>query len=82
MTSRIRDAITAIHSRGVYPSCSMIGRELGRRSEALSADECREAKLVMESLGITPQKRGNPFPGRRPSFGSIGKMYHFWKTDR
>lgn len=76
--TRIRDAIIVIHSRGEYPSATVIGRELGR-SSGINERERLEARRVMKSLGITPQKVGNPFPGKQPSFGSAGI---FWSRDR
>lgn len=68
---RIRDAITAIHSRGEYPSATVIAIELRRPSRGINDREKREARRVMDSLGIKPKKVGNPFPGRMPSFGSM-----------
>lgn len=53
--TRFKNAVRALHSRGVYPGPTALNHELGRdkvRSNNLSGRETRWRREVMEELGI------------------------------
>ncbi len=60
---RVREAVVALHRRGVYPSSAAVGFCMGRMSCTLRGDELVIRREIFKELGIEVRHRGKaPFP--------------------